>query len=428
MKRSVAFLVATLFALIARPLRASDHLDGPASSEDRVTDLIDLYAFPTPNTAGSLTIILDMYPVVAATGHFSDKVSYSIYVRRAAIRSGDRAAFDTSDEVAIRCTFVTPEDDAAHTATCKTDSGFGATVKTHQVLPRGAGDGLHLYAGQRSDPFFFNPVFAAAFSRGKLVTPRDQDIMKGTNALALVIDVEVNKLFPDDPPQLLALSAESTTQDSADAPVRRLDRIGRPETTNITLAANDDDPDLRAQYNADRPFTVPADHVQTYRERVAKNLALFDRADGRSDWTDDNRLALTDLLVDDFLVVDMGLPCDQPAYLEIERSLLAHKQHTTCGGRKPADDIMDVLFTLYAGGLGGTRIGDGVDRPSQPISSQFPYLAAPDVSASSALKTTVLGGSGCGCRKGGTGDAGDAAAPAALVLWATRIRRKRRRG
>jgi hypothetical protein len=29
-------------------------------------------------------------------------------------------------------------------------------------------------------------VFAAAFSRGKLVAPRDQDIMRGTNTLAIV--------------------------------------------------------------------------------------------------------------------------------------------------------------------------------------------------------------------------------------------------
>jgi hypothetical protein len=427
LQRSIALLVAASAMLAAPPLRASDHLDGPASSKDRVSDLTDLYAFPTPQAPGFLTIVLDMYPVVAATGHFSDKVTYTIYVRRATIRSGDRPGFDTSDEVAIRCTFVTPRDDDAHTATCRTDSGVGATVKTDQALPRGAGDGLHLFAGQRSDPFFFNPVFAAAFSRGKLVTPRDQDIMKGTNALALVLDVEVNKLFPNDSPQLLALSAESSTQDSPDAPVRRLDRLGRPESTNINLAANDDDPDLRDQYNAERPFTIPADHLHTYRERIAKNLALFDRADGRSDWTDESRLALAELMVDDFLVVDLGLPCDQPAYLEIERSLLAHKPHATCGGRKPGDDIMDVLFTLYAGGLGGTLIGDGVDHASQPLSSQFPYLAAPDVSAASALKTAVLGESGGGCRRAGKGDMGGAAAPAALVLWAARMRRKRRR-
>jgi hypothetical protein len=431
MKHAVALLVAVPLALLALPLRASDHLDGPATSKDRVTDLTDLYAFPTPRAPGFLTIILDMYPVVAATGHFSDKVAYTLHVRRAAIRGGGEPGFDTSDEVAIRCTFVTPTDHSVHTATCKTESGASATVNTEEVLPLGSGDGLHLFAGHRSDPFFFNAVFAAAFSKGKLVTPRDQDIMKSTNSLAVVIDVEVKKLFPSNPPSLLALSADSTTQDSAEAPVRRLDRLGRPEITNVAMAANGEDPDLRDQYNADRPFEVSADHARVYRERVAKNLALFDRADGRSDWTDENRLALAGLLVDDFLVVDVARPCDQPAYLEVERSVLAHAPYRTCGGRKPAEDVMDTLFGLYAGGIDGKPIGDGVDHSSRPLYDQFPYLAPPDASPESAVKTTVLGKSGCGCRTGGAGETGGVAVISALALGLmtrTRTRRSRRRG
>lgn len=428
MRRSFALLTAVVLAFLTKEARGSDHLDGPATSKDKVTDLTDLYAFPTPGAPGSLTVVLDMYPVVAARGHFSDKVTYTIYVRRAAIRSGDRPGFDTSDEVAIRCTFVTPEDDAAHTVTCKTDGGASATVKDEEVLPAGSGDGLHLFAGHRSDPFFFNPVFAAAFSvKGKLVAPLDQDIMVGTNALALVLDVEVKKLFPNNPPSLLALAAESTTQDSATAPLRRLDRIGRPELTNITLVGHDDEADLRDQYNTDRPFAVPSDHASAYRERVAKNIAFYDRIDERSDWTDKDRLALADLLVDDFLVVDVARPCDGSTYFEIERGLLTRAEHKSCGGRKPADDVMDVLYGLYAGGLGGKPIRDGVDHPSQRISEQFPYLAAPDTSASSAVKTTTLGHSGCACRVGGEGEGGHAALLSLAVGAAIGLGRRRRR-
>ncbi len=59
MKRSVALLVAALLALVAPEVRASDHLDGPATSKDRVTDLSDLYAFPTPQAPGFLAIVLE---------------------------------------------------------------------------------------------------------------------------------------------------------------------------------------------------------------------------------------------------------------------------------------------------------------------------------------------------------------------------------
>lgn len=424
MKRAFAPLLATaMLALAAGPLRASDHLDGPATSEDAVVDLVDLYAFPTPGTPGSLTIILDVYPVVSATGHFSDQVGYTIHVRRAALRSGEQPGFETSDEVAIRCTFVTPDDHGAHLATCKTDAGVGATVEYDQTLPRAAGDGFHLFAGQRADPFFFNPVFAAAFTQqGKLITPRDQDIMKGSNTLALVIDVEVEQLFPGAGASLLAIAADSTTQDSSGATLQ-LDRIGRPEITNVTLAAHDDEPVLSDQYYADPTFAVPSDHASVYTERIAKNLAFFDGVDGHTDWRDRDRLALADLLVDDFLVVDISRPCEQPAYLEIERSLLADTPHQTCGGRKPTDDVMDTLFTVYAGGFAGAPIGDGVDQPSRAISTQFPYLAEPDRSLESVVKTTLVNRPGCGCHTQDRHDAGPAAL--SVLLGLALIRRRR---
>ncbi len=388
MKCTVALLLVPLLSLLSPPLGASDHIDGPATSKHRVVDLSDLYVFPTPQKSGFLTIILDMYPLVSPTGHFSDKVNYTIYVRRAAIRTGDRPAFETRDEVAIRCSFVTPHDDAAHTATCKTDGGVGATVKYNQVLPAAPGDGLHLYAGKRSDPFFFNAVFSVAFSaKGKLIAPLDQDIMKGFNTLSIVMEVEVKKLFPRDPPSLLALAAESTTQDSPSAPVRRLDRLGRPETSNVTMVAHDKETDLRDKYNADPSFAIPDDHAKMYRERIAKNIRFFDRIDGRTDWTDTDRITLAALLTDDFLVVDMSRPCEKSSYFEIERSLLSHTPHKTCGGRKPAEDIMDVLYGLYTGGLSGKPIRDGVDHPSRPLSEQFPYLTEPDFSKPSSVKT-----------------------------------------
>ncbi len=196
-KFAIPLCIAISSTVLAPAVYASDHLDGPATSKDRVVDLSDLYAFPTPQKPGFLTIILDMYPVVAPTGHFSDKVNYTIYVRRAVIRNGDRPGFDTSDEVALHCTFITPHDDASHRANCTTDSGVGAAVKYNEVQSLGSSDGLHLFAGQRADPFFFNAVFAGAFSmKGKLVAPLEQDIMKSTNTLAVVMDVEVAKLFP----------------------------------------------------------------------------------------------------------------------------------------------------------------------------------------------------------------------------------------
>ena len=103
---------------------------------------------------------------------------------------------------------------------------------------------------------------------------------------------------------------------------------------------------IRDRYNADPSFAIPDDHAKMYRERIAKNIRFFDRIDGRTDWTDTDRMALAALLTDDFLVVDISRPCEKSSYFEIERSLFAHTPHKTCGGRKPAEDIMDVLYEM----------------------------------------------------------------------------------
>jgi hypothetical protein len=356
-----------------------------------VTDLTDLYAFPTPQRPGFLTVILDVYPAVKTTGHFSDRVSYAILVRQATLREGEQPGVETGEEVTIRCSFVTPRDDAAHHATCTTDGGLTTTVAYNQLNPAPPTDGLRLFAGQRADPFFFNATFAAVFaSKGRYLKPRNQNLMKGVNTLAVVLEIDTTRLFPNSPPTLLAVAAESLTQDSPAEPVRRLDRLGRPEITNISLSAHGDETLLHDQYNADPTFALPEEHRAAYRARLASNLLLFDQADDHTDWTEHDRLALAELLVDDFLVVDLSKPCDKPAYFEIERSLLSHTSHQTCGGREPNEDVMDVIFGLSSGGIQGGPRRDGVDQPAHPASDQFPYLAPPDTSASGRTKAAII--------------------------------------
>jgi MYXO-CTERM domain-containing protein len=133
-----------------------------------------------------------------------------------------------------------------------------------------------------------------------------------------------------------------------------------------------------------KPLEVASDHASLYRERIAKNLVFFDGIDGHTG-----------------------------------------RQHQTCGGRRPTDDIMDVLFGLYAGGFDGPPITDGVEHPSQAISDKFPYLAPPDTSPQSGIKTAVLGSSGCGCH--GTKGKGESGGGAALMMVAIGLGLRRRR-
>lgn len=364
-----------LSSFIATATLASDHIDGPVTTGHRVADLSDLYAFPTPQKPGHLTVILNAYPIVPASGHFADKVNYNLYFRKANISgTGDSSLFQTSEETVIGCSFKTPDNTEDHTITCKSSNGLSVQNK-YESAEAGSSNDFRLYSGMRSDPFFFYAEWAtAASTKGKLLPPKDDDVMADINVLTIVLEIEVAKLFKT-PGTLFAVAAESTTQDSSTAPVRRLDRLGRPEITNVSLVSHGQDPELRDVYNLDQPFQVAAANRQTYQERLAKNILFYDALDTKKNWQDSDRQHLANLLADDFLVVDISKPCETPTFFEIEKSLLLNKSHETCGGRKPNDDIMDVLFSLYIGGPSGERIRDGVDHPSHTVKEVFPYLA-----------------------------------------------------
>src|SRR5881397_1943328 len=49
-------LAILLSGLALTPIFASDHIDGPITTKHKVGDLTDLFAFPTPNASGSLTL------------------------------------------------------------------------------------------------------------------------------------------------------------------------------------------------------------------------------------------------------------------------------------------------------------------------------------------------------------------------------------
>jgi hypothetical protein len=136
--------------------------------------------------------------------------------------------------------------------------------------------------------------------------------------------------------------------------------------------------ELRDLYNQEAPFNISSETIDLYRSRLRDNVVFYDKMDGRRDWTSARGAVLVEILLHDFLLVDVSKPYPGNSYFGIEKSVLSGEPHSTYGGRAPQDDVMDTLFTLFINGGHGPEVSDGVDEPTRPAKEAFPYLAAPD--------------------------------------------------
>ncbi len=117
-------------------------------------------------------------------------------------------------------------------------------------------------------------------------------------------------------------------------------------------------------YNRQDPFNIdPGQHAETLRA----NFLGYDMADGKADWTEENAARwVARMSTGNYLIVDTSKPCTfgKPSYLDLEREQMFGTPHTTCGGRTPSEDALDVTYNLLIRGNPekAADIGDGVDH------------------------------------------------------------------
>ena len=163
-----------------------------------------------------------------------------------------------------------------------------------------------------------------------------------------------------------------------------VDHVGVVESTTIMLTTSTIapplDPALDA-YNQADPFHITA---STYHDAFAHNLAKFDGIDGKTDWKPEQAARwVARMSGSNFQVIDTSKPCnfdDPHTYLEIERAQLNGTEHTTCGGRMPNEDALDVTMNFLVRGPAASArdegaISDGVDQATKKSTNKFPYLA-----------------------------------------------------
>jgi Domain of unknown function (DUF4331) len=377
----------------------SDHFSGPRALAGPAGDICDLYAFPSQERPGHLVLIMNVSPLATSATSFSDAIVYRFRLRPVTI-APDRSAFPfgpEDSELVFAFTFAAPQPGAAgarpiQEGSCITPSGETVRFRVDDEQG-GHGNGVRVYAGLRSDPFFIDlPAYLQSLKTGRLAfTQPGRNTATNWNALSVVVEADFAPLLQSS--SLWGVVGETVV--AGKIPIR-LERIGRPEIKNVIMFMKEFDQvnhdlEVRDLYNLEDAFHLSKDYGGTYRARLNANLAAIDRLDGKTDWPlgPDGSHPLTELLLDDYLVVDVSKPYAENSCFEIERAVLQGRAHETCGGRSLNDDVMDTLYTLLITADHGPRISDGVDQATVPASNVFPYLAPPNAAPPPSLEEVL---------------------------------------
>jgi hypothetical protein len=368
----------------------SDHISGPRALANAIADITDVFAFPSPDRANHLVLVMNTLPFAKVSNAFSEGLIYRFRLRPlTANASGDRAPFSAGPEVGAEefvfdCVFSPPTSAEAQPfeqeGTCTMPSGESVSFRVNDE-DGGSGHGVRVFAGARWDPFILDaPAALKTVATGQLAFAELGAIyMDGKNVLGLVVEIDTALLGGA---TLVGVVAETLTRGTFNV---RIERVGRPEVKNLMLGPKQFDPvnqdlEIRDLYNMEDAFHIQHGYEGAYRARLNANLAFWDGLDGRTDWpTNGEGHPLTELVLADYLVLDVTKPYQEKgSFLEIELAARQGRAHETCGGRTINDDVMDKFFTTLINAGNGPVISDGVDGSSRPASRSFPYLSPPN--------------------------------------------------
>ena len=320
----------------------SDHISGPRALSDPIADITDVYAFPSPEDPGRLVLVLNTLPMAKPTDLFSAGLLYRFRLRPltphrgrepVGVRPGRRGA---GPRLRVRRARSTTGRTTCSTGTCVAPGGEEVRFRVNDEAG-GSGGGIRVFAGVRWDPFIMDAraALATIATRKLAFTDHGSIFLDGKNVLSIVVEIDI-ALLPGGP--LVGVVAETLTSGEFNV---RIERVGRPEVKNMMLAPKEFDPvnrdlEIRDLYNMEDVFNPGESYAGAFRARLDANLAFWDGLDGKQDWPvgEDGRHPLTELVLGDYLVVDITKPyVEQGSFLEIELAARRGEPHATCGGR-----------------------------------------------------------------------------------------------
>ena len=392
-RASQAALVAAGLTLVvgASPLlvAASDHLDAPAAKADHRVDITDLYAFKSGGATTTLVLNVDglLTPTDSKTAAFRSNALYEFKLDRdqngvadLAYRVRFSAPTTLSDGTRSQRYIVRRATGAAAAANEWNGSivAMGRTTPyKHSVQTTSVKGGGVAFAGVRDDPFFFDLPGFVQFKQKLLEGSTNlstllggftgHDTFAGTNVLSIALRLP-NAALGGTGKSISLFATTSTPQNGG---WRQIDRVGRPAINTVfnglVLPSSSDYNGLEKDaFNAQRPRAdrgTTTDNVTTVLNAIGGVLT----ANSATAYTPGEVSAIAKVLLPDELTITLGM--NAPFASGSSLGTLA------LNGRRLGDDVIDAEFALLTNFVITT--GDGVAHNDVPLSTSFPYEAAP---------------------------------------------------
>jgi hypothetical protein len=199
---ALAIAPLAVVAVAQRDGRAADHLDGPGPTKDPAADLADLYAFTSPENPAHLTLAVTWFPLATTSTKFNDNIEIDFKIREI---TGTSPVTLSSTPWDVKCT----TSGGGMKATCTAPGGLTKTVDINAVTGAKTDD-IRVFAGLRSDPFFFDlDAFKKTVKdKAPAFTTPGKNFFQGLNVLTFVVEIDTLKAFGKAAP-IVTVAAEA---------------------------------------------------------------------------------------------------------------------------------------------------------------------------------------------------------------------------
>jgi hypothetical protein len=326
----------------------ADHLDAPNLTSPKMrpdADINDVYVFEGANAAQT-AIAVTTHPAAGAIAPFAyaTDVTYAMRIDR----NGDALA-----DIQYAFRFGKANRDGKQYYTVKKTDRHGARTVAQGWTGRtlSVAGGGKVFAGLRSDPFFFD---LDAF-RGTVLGQGDRTFCDG-NQVDFFENLNTKGLVLQVPDWALGRNIGVWAVTIGDK-VGQIDRMGRPAINTVFNSGDD-----KNAFNLGRPATDRS----RFGDNVVNVLKTFSALDTEGAYSDAEANTLADVLLPDMVTYDTSTKAVGPL-----------------NGRALADDVIDAELNIVTGGFAfpgrngtGAITGDCVGPHTDYLGS-FPYLGRP---------------------------------------------------